>query len=258
MIQRISGVTALMKGLVVTAIVLGATAAIAEPVAQPTYTIQPTTERPALKGNWDSGVWKGVPTLNVAHFYRTDLSDHRPKTEAKVLYDDKGLYIHFRVEDQYVRSIETEYHGKVWEDACVEFFVEPVAGRGYFNFEINCGGTMLLSYKESPEWQGETLRKTGSVPWDLAKGVEIFHTMPETVDPEIAEPVTWQVEYFIPYTIFEAYLGDLGPMAGQTWRANFYKCAETNSHPHWASWALITKALNFHQPEFFSDIHFGK
>jgi len=249
---------AVRRGLYVTAIILGASAAAAEPAAKPAYTIAPTVEKPALDGNWESPVWKDVPALDIAHFYETALSDHRPRTQAKVLYDSDGLYLHFRVEDRYVRSIETKYRGKVWEDACVEFFVEPVAGRGYFNFEINCGGTMLLSYKENPEWTGEVLRKSGGVPWDLAKDVTIYHSMPKTVEPEIQEPVVWNVEYFIPYAIFEAYLGDLGDVAGQTWRANFYKCAENNSHPHWASWSLITKELNFHQPEFFSEIHFGK
>jgi len=226
------------------------------PVASPEYAIAKAAERPALKGKWDEGVWKGVEALEIGHFYRTDVSGHRPKTQAKVLYDEKGLYIHFRVEDQYVRSIETAYHGRVWEDACVEFFVAPVAGRGYFNFEINCGGTMLLSYKENPEWKGATLRGSESVPLELAKTVEIFHSMPETVEPEISEPVVWQVEYHIPFSVFEAYLGELGAVSGQTWRANFYKCAENNSHPHWASWSLITADLNFHLPEFFSEIHF--
>lgn len=226
------------------------------PEPRPEYTIRRAAETPALDGKWEGPAWNSVPALEIAHFYQPDRHDHRPETRAKVVYDDTGLYLHFRVDDQYVRSIETEYHGKVWEDACVEFFVEPKAGRGYFNFEINCGGTMLLSYKEDPDWEGDPLRAPGRVPWELAKQVEIYHSMPETVEPEIAEPVTWNVEYHIPYDIFEAYLGDLGDLPGQTWRANFYKCAENNSHPHWASWALIEKELNFHQPEFFSEIHF--
>ncbi|MCA9003338.1 MAG: hypothetical protein KDB61_15550, partial [Planctomycetes bacterium] len=122
---------------------------------------------------------------------------------------------------------------------------------------INCGGTMLLSYKENPEWTGATLRPSEPAPWELAKQVKIYHTLPKTVDPEIADPVVWEVAYHIPYAVFEAYLGDLGDAAGQTWRANFYKCAENNSHPHWASWSLITADLNFHLPEFFSEIHFA-
>lgn len=227
-------------------------------VTSPTYTIEKAVVTPALDGNWEGPAWKDVTPLDVNNFYRTDLSDHRPKVQAKAVYDEAGLYIHFRVEDRYVRAVETKYHGKVWEDACVEFFVQPRPERGYFNFEINCGGTMLLSYEENPQWKGESLRKDGAVPWRLAKKVKIFHTLPKTVEPERAEPVTWDVEYHIPFAVLEAFLGDLGAPGGQTWRANFYKCAENNSHPHWASWSRIEGELDFHKPEYFAPIIFEK
>lgn len=224
----------------------------------PSYQIQRAAVTPGLDGNWEGPAWKAVPALEVSHFYRTDLSDHRPKTQAKAIYDDNGIYIHFRVEDRYVRAIETEYHGKVWEDACAEFFVQPKADRGYFNFEMNCGGTLLLSYHENPAWKGPSAQSESDVPWALARGVKIYHSMPKTVEPEQADPVVWQLEYFIPFSILAAYVGDLGQPAGQTWRANFYKCAENNSHPHWASWAPIEGELNFHKPEYFAPITFAE
>lgn len=229
---------------------------------KPSYIINYTHSASELQGNWDSLVWRQANILEVDTFFqdmvnKTMPSEHRPRTRAKVLYDDKGLYVHFRVDDKYVRSIETEYHGIVWEDATVEFFVQPQPDRGYFNFEINCGGTMLLSYKEHPDFSGEALRKTGEVPWDLAKTVQIYHSMPKTVDPEITQSVTWYVEYFIPYALFEAYLGPLDTTYNAQWRANFYKCAENNSHPHWAMWSPIHSGLNFHQPQYFAPIKFG-
>lgn len=222
----------------------------------PAYKIVRAGETPKLDGDWDGSVWKTVVPLEVSHFYLPEVSDHRPKVQTKVVYDDDGLYVHFRVEDRYVRAIETKYHGKVWEDACVEFFVQPKPERGYFNFEINCGGTMLLSYEENPAWKGASLRKSESVPWELAKEVKIFHSLPETVEPERSEAVIWQVEYFVPFKVLEANLGDLGKVSGQTWRANFYKCAENNSHPHWASWSPIGGELDFHKPEYFAPILF--
>ena len=42
--------------------------------------------------------------------------------------------------------------------------------------------------------------------------------------------------------------------SGQVWRANLYKCGDQTSHPHWASWAPIGEALNFHQPGFFGGL----
>ncbi len=227
-------------------------------LANPAYTIQKALQRPLLDGNWEGPAWKDVPVIDITHFYLPERAQHHPKAQARALYDDAGIYIHFRVEDQFVRAIETKYHGKVWEDACAEFFVQPLPERGYFNFEINCGGTMLLSYQENPNWKGPSLRKAGEVPWKLAKKVEIFHSMPKTVEPEQIEPVTWHLEYFIPFEVLDAYLGELGTPGGQTWRANFYKCAENNSQPHWASWSPIAGKLDFHQPQYFAPIHFAE
>ena len=229
---------------------------------KPVYVVNRALSRPELSGAWDSEVWRKANTLKVKHFLpqlKNGIKDsgHRPDTRARVLYDKKGLYVHFRVAYRYVRSITTEYRGPVWEDAAVEFFVQPKLDRGYFNFEINCGGAMLLSYHEHPDWKGETLRPGGGVPWELASKVKIFHSMPETVEPEITEPVTWHVEYFIPFALFEEYLGPLGDAGGQTWRANFYKIAENNSHPHFGAWSEIKEGYSFHQPEFFGYLRFA-
>lgn len=225
------------------------------------YTVRHTAAAPSLDAPWNDPQWEKAETLRIAHWLNGSVeglvdSGHRPPTEARVLWDEKGLYVQWRVEDRYVRSIATEYRGKVWEDAAVEFFVAPVAGRGYFNFETNCSGTLLLSYHENKAYTGPSLRKAGGVPWELAQQVIIRPTMPPTVEPEIAEPVTWTLAYFIPFAIFEAYLGPFEDVTALDWRANFYKCAESNSHPHWGSWAPIKEGVNFHAPEWFAPLRF--
>lgn len=239
-------------------------AASADPMldGKPVYLVKQAPSHPDLTGDWAGAAWRKANTLRIKHFLPeidggVQDSGHRPDVRARVLYDAKGLYVHFRVKDRYVRSITTEYRGPVWEDAAVEFFVQPKQDRGYFNFEINCGGAMLLSYHEHPDWKGETLRPDGGVPWELASMVKIYHSMPDTVDPEIAGPVTWHVEYFIPFALLEAYLGPLGSVSGQTWRANFYKIAENNSHPHFGAWSKIEEGYSFHQPEFFGYLRLG-
>jgi hypothetical protein len=238
---------------------------------KPEYVVKRTAERPDLHGKWDSppvlwtdirAVWQQANELQVSHFLspasQKQAADvFRPETRARVLYDAAGLYVFFQVKDKYIRSVATEYRGKVWEDACAEFFVQPKPDRGYFNFEINCGGTMLLSYHENPDWKGEVKGKDGGVPWELARTVQIYHSMPEKVDPEIAEEKVWQLEYHIPFAVLEEYVGPLGDVAGQMWRANFYKCAETNSHPHWASWSPLLEGFDFHSPRFFGVLHFA-
>lgn len=215
----------------------------------PKYTIRLTSARPHLDGEWNSPIWTKADTARIAWFHPMS-RDHHPDAQARALYSDEGLHVIFRVKDRYVRSVTTEYSGPVWKDACVEFFVKPRADKGYFNLEMNCGGTFLLGYS------GDDSVKSERVPWEAASKIEVYHSMPEKVDPEIAEPIEWRVEYFVPFTVFEKYLGPLGNLAGQRWRGNFYKCAENNSHPHWAAWSPVGEKLNFHQPDKFGTIEF--
>ena len=75
-------------------------------------------------------------------------------------------------------------------------------------------------------------------------------TLPRVIEPEIDGPVDWQLAFFIPTALLEKFVGPIGPLAGQEWRANLYKCGDRTSHPHWASWSPVD-ALNFHLPHCF-------
>lgn len=219
------------------------------------YTIHRTRTRPAADDAWDSPCWRAAATAHI-NFFRPEGSDHHPDARARVLYDEGGLYVCFRVIDRYVRCVTTEYQGPVYEDACVEMFIRPRPDTGYFNFEVNCGGALLLKYIEDPTPVGNGFAKSIDVPAELGSRIAIAHTLEGPIDPEIPERTEWSVSYFVPFDVMEAYTGPLGDPAGQTWRGNFYKCAETNSHPHWASWAPIGKKLNFHVPAHFAPFHF--
>jgi hypothetical protein len=83
--------------------------------------------------------------------------------------------------------------------------------------------------------------------------VEIRSSLPRRVEPEVAEPLTWQLAFWIPRGVLERYVGGLGPLAGQVWRANAYKCGDLTSHPHWASWAPLD-GRNFHLPHCFGSL----
>lgn len=183
---------------------------------------------------------------------RPESSDHRPETLFRVLHDGTNLYVRFDVKDRYVRSVQTAYQAPVCTDSCVEFFVRPKAGKGYFNFEVNAGGTLLLSYVEDPTRTAQGLKRSTPVPEEWGRQVVIRSSLPAVVEPEIAGPVAWHVRYQIPFALFEAFVGDAG-RSGAVWRANFYKCGDKTSHPHWLAWSPVP-ALNFHLPESFGEL----
>ncbi len=219
------------------------------------YRVRRAAGPPGLAGGWDSDPWVKAPPLAIDRFHPRS-SEHRPKAQARLLFDDRFLYAIFRVEDRYVRAVSTAFQGRVWTDSCVELFVRPRQDRGYFNFEMNCGGTLLLYYIEDPTRTADGFQKYTKVDEAKLAEMRIFHSLPKIVDPEIRAPLTWIVEYRVPFSLLSAYLGAPVRAGGASWRANLYKCADECSHPHWASWAPIGEELNFHQPDRFGLLEF--
>jgi len=221
------------------------------------YLIRRAQTPPTLCGEWDSPTWHAGELAQVNQFHARG-SDHRPTTEARILYDDAGLYVSFRVHDRHVICRRGEHQTLTSKDSCVELYLQPFADRaGYFNFEMNCGGALLSFWVTDPTRIAQGVFKRKEVlPKSLIETMRIDHSMPTSVDGEVADAVTWRVAYFISNELLETYAGPLGAPAKREWRGNFFKCADESSHPHWASWSPIGAALNFHTPEFFAPITF--
>jgi len=230
-------------------------------VALPRYVVSRTACQPEGQGLWDGPVWGPARSLEVAHFHPSG-SDHRPRTEAKMRYDDANLYGLFRVEDRYVVCRHEGYQAHVYEDSCVEFFVRPAPDRGYLNFEMSCCGSLLLYYiddwrrKPHPADSDDEFEAFVKAPCEIGSRVSLFPSLPARIETEIADTVVWTLEFHIPLDVLAHYIGPLGTLAGQTWRANFNKCADGSSHPHWGAWASIGAELNLHQPDRFGVLKF--
>jgi hypothetical protein len=176
------------------------------------YTILRARRRPELRGLWSGRSWGEVPSLEVAQFHPSS-TEHRPLTEAKLQFDRSHLYVHFRVQDRFVRAVSRRFQDPVWADSCVELFVRPRPDRGYFNFEMNCGGVLLLYYIEDPARTADGFVKYRRVDRRDLRGLRVFHTLPRRVEPELPGPLTWAVEYRVPFSLFAGDLGGL--LAGQ-------------------------------------------
>jgi len=114
---------------------------------------------------------------------RPESTEHRPETAFRVLHDGANLYVRFDVKDRYVRSVQTAYQAPVCTDSCVEFFVQPKAGFGYFNFEVNAGGALLLYYVEDPERTATGLKRSTPVAEEWGRRVTVRTSLPAVVEP---------------------------------------------------------------------------
>ena len=219
------------------------------------YRISFATTSPEMQRLWNGPVWREAPVLEV-NCFRPESSVHCPKTLGKLLYNHERIFVIFQVDDQYVRCSYRGFQDDVWKDSCVEFFVEPSGDKGYFNFEFNCGGALAASYVTDPFRVDGRLREFVALTAEDDRSILRCASLPAIVDPEITEKLVWQLEFSIPFAVMEKYSGEMGPMKGQTWRANFFKCGNETSHPHWVSWTPLT-ARNFHDPASFGNIEFA-
>ncbi len=207
----------------------------------------------AVNARWDKKEWKKIPEVKITRQMGKTPS-FIPVTEAKAAYDQDNLYLIFKVEDQFVKSTVTEYNGNVSGDSCVEFFFSPDENNPlhYFNLEINAGGTPLIFYVTKP-WTDFTKLDDESI-----SQIEIAHSLPRVVDPEIEVPTTWVIECRIPYKMLRKFSDVTIPKPGTEWRANFYKTGSRTSNPHWFTWSPVDYPKpNFHLPEFFGTLKFN-
>jgi hypothetical protein len=220
------------------------------------YIVRRQSQDCPLSLQWNDPGWENTPALSLRHFH-SQSSEHRPDVSVKLRHCNFSLDVLFRVHDRYVKSLATEYQQMVCRDSCVELFVQPKPDRGYFNFEINCGGTMLLYCIDDASRAGNTFAKYVKVTPEHAQQMQILTTMPKTTPIEIGQLIEWSLALRIPVSMLEPYVGAIGDLSGQTWRGNLYKCGDKTSHPHWASWNPIGEKLNFHQPDKFGTLVFA-
>jgi hypothetical protein len=228
----------------------------ASPVNPPEaiYRVRRLARPLAIDADWSKPAWADAAVGELT-FHMGDKPEHFPRTQFKAQYDDAALYVIFRVEDRYVRAVAEKHNDPVCTDSCVEFFFSPVddVRQGYFNLEVNCGGTMLLHYQRAAQVEQ---RPIGAEQLAL---IEVGCSLPRRVDPELVEPTTWTVEYRLPFDAFAAAFPQEfpRPTSGTAWKGNFYKCGDRTSRPHWLTWAPVDRPQpDFHRPEFFGRLEF--
>lgn len=171
--------------------------------------------------NWKDGFPKSLPvTVRVAH-------------------DGETLFLYYTVVGEAVRAVNTQDFGSVWEDSCVEFFMQREGESIYRNFECNILGVLLSRRHESRE-KGEKQDVTS-----IFRHGTICHRY------EVGRQVSdWTMYLEIPKNALGFDLSE--SLSGQKIKANFYKCGDETPEPHFLSWNPIDLSKpNFHVPQFF-------
>lgn len=171
---------------------------------------------------------------------------YAPDASFSIARSASHIVILYRTDGLDLRAETLQDNGPVWQDSCCEFFVSDPSDGTYYNFEMNCIGTLLASKRKSRS----DFRYFG----EEELGRIIRHTSLERKRYDMSDEVfQWRTAICIPFSL----IGIDGERLPESVRANFYKCADGSAHPHYLSWNPVeTPHPDFHRPEFFGRLVF--
>ena len=104
------------------------------PADLPVYTCFKIDREIVLDGRLTDALWKKAPAVTLVKADSGAQADVR--TEVRLLYSSTTLYIAFVCEDDYVWGTKTEPDADIYNEECVEVFLNP-AGSPHQYYEIN-------------------------------------------------------------------------------------------------------------------------
>ena len=180
-----------------------------------------------------------------------DANAQTPDAKFRIAHTGSAFVVNFLCTENSVAATANDMGWNVWEDACMEFFSQPVADDGiYYNVECNCTGTVLLNGGKPGTERAHASRET-------TMSIERWSSLGRKPFAERVGTCTWQVVLVIPAECY--FHHQITDLSGMTIRANFYKCGDKLQQPHFLSWNPIsTPRPNFHVPQFFGTLELEK
>lgn len=140
---------------------------------------------------------------------------YKPITSFYIARDKECLYINYFVKGNYLRAVNSTDNSPVWEDSCVEFFVQIPSEKYYYNFEFNCIGTALAARRTGRE-DAEHFSA------DKMAKIKRYSSVGNKPFCEMEGLFSWNLLVAIPFEL----IGLDGGQLPESLSANFYKCAD--------------------------------
>ena len=167
---------------------------------------------------------------------------YAPEVSVRLAYSEKALILLYKVYEEHVLGNVLDNNGPVWEDSCVETFIQDPINEGYYNIEVNCIATKLAAHRLSrTDFELFSEEKLAEIKcWS-----SLEHKKTDLRDQE------WTLLEIIPFSAIGL------KSAPDHLNVNFYKCGDNCSRAHYLSWSPIGLLKpDFHCPEFFGKLRF--
>jgi len=174
--------------------------------------------------------------------------NYKPEVRFNIAYSAGEIYIKYYVKEKSAKAEKSRNNEMVCEDSCVEFFVSPSDDGIYYNIEANPIGTILLG-------SGHGRHDSSRAEDKVIDQIRRLTTMGNQPFSEIKGDIRWSLTLAIPVKTF--FRHDINTLKGRSFRANFYKCGDKLSLPHYITWNTVkTPKPDYHRPEYFGILKF--
>jgi len=174
--------------------------------------------------------------------------DYKPDVALSIAYSNYEIFLKYYITENYFKAEKTDTNQMVCEDSCVEFFVSPEDDGIYYNMEFNAIGTCLLG-------TGRDRASSMRVKPEIISKIRRLSTAGSTPVKEKTGEYEWGITIAIPFEVF--FHHHIENLKGKTFRANFYKCGDKLTVPHYVTWnPVTTENPDYHQPEHFGVLKF--
>ncbi len=171
----------------------------------------------------------------------------KPEALFRIAHNGDNILLQYQVHEGEILGMVNDDNGKVWTDSCVEFFI-ALREDFYYNLEVTCVGRALLGHRR-------TGTKAEHAATEVLKSIKRLPSLGYANREKEEGDFRWTLTLVIPRTAY--WKDSIETFSGLKARANFYKCGDNLTIPHFVSWSAIgTPDPSFHQPDFFGELIF--
>ncbi len=183
-----------------------------------------------------------IETINWPEF------PYKPAVKFRMARCQDQILLKYYVNEESIRAKESRVNGDVYKDSCVEFFISTNGNETYYNFEFNCIGIPHVGY-------GPCRVNRALTDPEVLKLIKVRSSLGNQPFDEKGGGHQWEIMIIIPKECltYDKAINFKGLRA----HANFYKCGDETSKPHFVTWNPIgTETPDYHQSSFFGELSF--
>jgi hypothetical protein len=230
------------------------------PEARKRYVARLVTKAPKIDGKLDDAAWAAAPSTGPFVNTMTG-AEVAQRTEAKLLWDKKFLYIGIDNVDSDVWAKLDKRDDKLWTEEADEIMIDADGnGRTYIELQVAPNGNVFDTYlPERRKYEDSIDPKAKPFSWNskMVAKVRVDGTLNKREDQDKG----WTAEIAIPLEDvkgMDAQSGlQLPPAPGNVWRLNMFRMDVPQGKPQQAAGWSPPMVGDFHALDRFGELVFG-